>query len=524
VAATAGPGGISPDLRADPVEDIEGPQVYADTPSGLGNGRLLVRFEGYVTNVGSGPLEVSGNPQVAGGVQQRRWNPALNEGPGDFASLPVQPASVTFETADGHNHFHLNRAMRYSLWNLEKTAQVAPGQKVGFCLYDIELAPQPRPTPDPQVYTDVVTSFCDQNQPFSTSLRMGTSSGWRDVYDKSLAYQWVDVSNTAPGTYLVGAEADPDNTIWEGGGGAESNVPAFASQQVTVPGWTAQPLSLPQTGAPQQISLTAQKFGTQGDSNLRFRITSAPAHGTLNAAVGQDIAVGSQLIYTPTPGYQGADSFTYAARSISSQFPLSPQNATVSLNSTAPSVAISGAPASMIAGTSVQLTAALANLPGGVTWGASAGSISPAGLYKAPGTVPKGRTATVRATSTANPAVFGQVAITIRPKPKQLASPDPFGRLTAGRKLLSPLRIRIINKRTIVGKVVTGRKGGRVTITTTFKRKVLGRCSARIGARKGFTCKVRFTRSYPLKKVRMTAKFTARKGGGTAVRRAFALR
>jgi hypothetical protein len=521
IIASAGPGGISPDLRADPVEDIEGPQVYADTPSGLGNGRLLIRFEGYVTNIGSGPLEVSGDPRFAGGVQQRRWS--SSEGPGTFASVPVQPISVSYETADGHNHFHLNRAMRYSLWNLERTAQVAPGQKVGFCLYDIELAPQPRPTPDPELYTGAVTQFCDQNQPGSSDLRMGTSSGWRDVYDKSLAYQWIDASNTTPGRYLVGAEADPDNTIWEGGGGAESNTPAFASQQVTVPGWTAQPVSVAQTGAPQQIGLSAQKFGTQGDSNLRYRVTSPPANGTLNVAVGQDLAVGSQLVYTPRPGYQGADSFTYVARSISSQFPLSPQNATVSLNSTAPSVAISGAPASMIAGTSVQLTAALANLPGGVTWGASAGSISPAGLYKAPATPPKGGAATVRATSTANPAVLGQVAIAIKPKPKQLASPDPFGSLTAGRKLLSPLRIRVVNRRTIVGKVVTGRKGGRVTITTTFKRKVLGRCSARVGARKGFTCKVKLKRSYPLKKVRMTAKFTA-KGGGTAVRRSFVIR
>jgi hypothetical protein len=178
----------------------------------------------------------------------------------------------------------------------------------------------------------------------------------------------------------------------------------------------------------------------------------------------------------------------------------------------------------MIAGTSVQLTAALANLPGGVTWSRSAGSISQAGLYTAPGTPPKGGTVTVRATSAANPAVAGQVVIAIKPKPKQTARPDPFGNLTAGRKLLSPLRIRRVSNRVIVGKVVTGRKGGRVTITTTFGRRVLGRCSARIGARKGFTCKVTLRRSYPLKKVRMTAKFTAKNGGGTAVRRAWVVR
>jgi hypothetical protein len=80
---------------------------------------------------------------------------------------------------------------------------------------------------------------------------MGTSSGWRDVYDKELAYQWVDVSETAPGTYVVGSEADPENRIWEGGGGAEVNPPAFASTVVTVPGWTAQPVAVAQSPGAQ---------------------------------------------------------------------------------------------------------------------------------------------------------------------------------------------------------------------------------------------------------------------------------
>ena len=50
-----------PDLRADPVENIDQPAIAA---SGLGAGRLLVRFDGFVTNVGEGPLEVSGDPQL----------------------------------------------------------------------------------------------------------------------------------------------------------------------------------------------------------------------------------------------------------------------------------------------------------------------------------------------------------------------------------------------------------------------------------------------------------------------------
>ena len=116
ILASADTAAPAPDLRADPVEGIAGPQVYFT--SGYGANELLLRFDGFVTNVGQGPLEVSGNPQVPGDVRQRSWG--AGEGPGTFASEPVGPARVTFETADGHDHFHLAHAMRYSLWNLDR--------------------------------------------------------------------------------------------------------------------------------------------------------------------------------------------------------------------------------------------------------------------------------------------------------------------------------------------------------------------------------------------------------------------
>ena len=39
----------------------------------------------------------------------------------------VATPEVRFESADGHDHFHLLRVMRYSLWSLSGTAEVAPG-------------------------------------------------------------------------------------------------------------------------------------------------------------------------------------------------------------------------------------------------------------------------------------------------------------------------------------------------------------------------------------------------------------
>ena len=321
IYANAGPGVSpqAPDLRADPVGFVQQPAVYADDDVGpYGSGRLLVRFDGYVTNVGQGPLEVSGNPQIPGDVKQR-----ARTAPGLAPSVVVGSPEVLFESADGHDHFHLKRAMRYSLWTLDKTAQVAAGQKVGFCLYDLEAAPQPSPPQDPEVYTQDVTDFCDAGNPGATSLRMGTSRGWRDVYEQFLAYQWVDVSNTAPGVYVVGSEADPDNVIWEGGGAAEVNPPAFADgQPVTVPGWIAQPVSVPQTGALKSMPVTARGFGNLSVKDVRYRIVTGPAHGSLNVPVGQTFdPATTALVYTPPGGYRGPDGFQYVAISASSGFP-----------------------------------------------------------------------------------------------------------------------------------------------------------------------------------------------------------
>ena len=515
--ASAGPGAQAPNLRADPVENINGPAVYSNTEGGLGQDRLLVRFDGFVTNIGTGPLEVSGNPQVTSTTDNSGVRQRARQFSGQSPTLysVVGRPEVKFEYADSHNHFHLMRAMRYSLWNTQRTARVAPGQKVGFCLYDIQ---QISGNADPETYSQAVTQFCDQGDPGSTSLRMGTSPGWRDVYDQSLAYQWVDVSNTSPGRYVVGSEADPDNQIWEGGGANEANPPAFASQEVIVPGWVSQAVNLKQTGAAQTVTLGADKFGTQSDSRRRFKIVAGPANGTLNVNVGQSLT-SPTVTYTPKPGYIGGDSFRYVALDANSSFPLTPVEATVTIADATPSVAISGAPASLVAGTSAQLIAQLANVSGGVTWTASAGTITPGGLYTAPSAVPKGGTVTIRATSTANPAVAGQVVIGITAPPKTAARPDPFINLTAGSKLLSPLKVKRVLPRVFVAKVVTGRKGGKVTMTVTRGRTVLNRKTVRLGARKGVTYRVTVRRG-TLSSVRVTAKFVANGGKLTSVRKA----
>jgi hypothetical protein len=181
-------------------------------------------------------------------------------------------------------------------------------------------------------------------------------------------------------------------------------------------------------------------------------------------------------------------------------------------------------PLRLVAGASVQLQATVANLPGGVTWAATAGSISPTGLYRAPTTPPPGGVVTVTATSTARPSLAATAATGIRPNPGGAAAPAIAGRVVAGRKALSRLLTGHVGRKVILAKVQIGGHRGTLRITATVKRRVVGRCAVgRVGARRTVTCKIRMRRPYPLRKVRVTARFKA-VNGTVAVRRAWVRR
>lgn len=311
------------------------------------------------------------------------------------------------------------------------TAEVAPGQKVGFCLEDTQGREANGPATG--VYQNL--DFCHQGNPTASSIAMGISPGWRDRYGANLAMQWVDVSDTPPGAYRLAAEIDPQNIIAEAD--ETNNQRAFAAGETIIPGYRALPVNagtLPGAAA-SSIALRSQAFGSPGAR--RFRIVTLPANGVLREgsttlAVGSTVT-GDTVTYTPGGGASGADGFTYAAVDSTSQFPRTPAAASVTFTvGQAPAqttVAISGAPASLDMGTGAQLTATVLNGEAGVAWSvngvaggnAAVGTVSATGLYQAPAAVPPGGTVTVRATSTAAPSAYDEVQIRItNPGP-----PDP---------------------------------------------------------------------------------------------------
>jgi hypothetical protein len=481
-----------PDLVSDAPDNTQ-LQTFAQ-PDG---NHLLLRFNGYVHNAGSGAFEMRGsnrlNDEMTTVVQR------VFRSDGSFFDDSSRDPRIIFEPEDGHDHWHLKNAARYSLWNEAKTAEVAPALKVGFCLIDS----QRRETngPSSAFYDTGDNNFCGQGQPTLASLFEGVSAGWRDLYDRTLAFQWVDVSDAQPGNYWLRAEIDPDDVVRESN---EVNAATFRTSTSTIPGYLANPVAAGTVSAtgPTTIPLSTTSFGT-GLGTRTFRIIVPPRRGTLNVVLGPTFT-STSVVYTPRPGWVGPDSFTYTVQNSSSAFPHYPAAAAVTLNvgGVFPNVAISGAPATLLAGTSARLLAAVTAEDPYVTWSvdgidsgtAETGTVDATGLYVAPATAPPSGSATIRATTASG--AFDEVTIQVdnpppaQPAPAVTAAADigvEAGSTAAPARQLRALRgVRL--------KTV----GRQLVVSTRPSRAGVVRIRVRDGANLLGSCRVRGTRSRTL--------------------------
>jgi hypothetical protein len=517
---------------ADPPTSEDPPEVQDD---GAG-ARLLLRLDGYVHNRGPGPLEIRGSspsggvPNVMGTVRQRVYDDA-----GDPQDILRSPApSLLYETNDEHLHWHLMHAMRYSLWSDDRSLEVAPVQKVGFCLVDSERVEAP--SGDRARYTSRTHNFCGRLAPRAANVFMGVSAGWRDVYGSGLAFQWVDISDVAPGRYWLRADADPGGVIQETN---EENPGAYNAEASIVNGHRADPVAagtIPALGA-TPITLAATTFddvyrGSPGER--QFQIVTPPAGGTLDRPTGTWFS-GPQVRYTPKPGFSGADTFTVAARDSASPFPRTPPSAAVTLTvagqaagpppdappqgsppqegpaqegpaqasptqgATArpPTVigsgggvlGISGAPRSVHTSSMTRLRASGPGVERGVTWsvdagGSPAGRISASGVYRAPASVPRGGIVTISARSATGAS--GQVKIRIRPTPRRRSAPG-LKAPPVPKHGLSKIRLGRHSRSLIA--IVSSAQSGRVRFTMKRDGQRFASCSMVVRKAGSASCK-----------------------------------
>jgi polygalacturonase len=100
-----------------------------------------------------------------------------------------------------------------------------------------------------------------------------------------------------PNTSFIGA----DSFTFKANNGADSNV---ATVSITVS--NAAPVATSQSVTVAYNTATPITLGATGSGTITYSVITNPAHGTLGGTL-------PNLIYTPTSGYAGADSFTFKA-------------------------------------------------------------------------------------------------------------------------------------------------------------------------------------------------------------------
>ena len=200
--------------------DIFGFHPFSCAPDEMviGGAQRCLRFSVGPMNVGKGVYEArfdaaSASPtstgQLEGPVTQRLYR--------TDGSHVERPAG-RFVFHETHAHFHVQDMLAYELLRvvdrrrgtLEPTGE---GRKASFCTLDLMIADFERFKNQPPRYSNEDVCFRPPNS--DTTLVMGITPGWADVYTWDLPDQYVEFGDNGPDRYVVRAVVDGRNTIRE---------------------------------------------------------------------------------------------------------------------------------------------------------------------------------------------------------------------------------------------------------------------------------------------------------------------
>lgn len=187
------------------------PDLVPDPPSKdrttRRNGRRLLQFTTAVANVGDGPMIVEGKTvDTPDGRVTAAWQLIDRRGTGRCARF-----AGSFEFHPTHRHWHFERFVAYELRADDPNLGpfVAEGTKASFCLLDLAIVPG-----QPQFPVRQLTQLtCDASEGIQ-----GISVGWKDVYDRTLDEQYIELDLAPPvpaGSYYLINAVDPDGLLWE---------------------------------------------------------------------------------------------------------------------------------------------------------------------------------------------------------------------------------------------------------------------------------------------------------------------
>ena len=172
-------------------------------------GRLLLRAENSIDNVGAGPVELRGRRDGRATMSVRQRIYRSGAGP---LSVPTRARLSFYPVPGQYRYWKFRQAARFELWSLdargERARLVRTGPKLNYCFRDLERRNPSAPSPRRRVYP-----ACDQGAR-TRAVTLGTSVGWSDVYPASYHEQWIDVTGLR-GRFAFAHMADPGDGIFE---------------------------------------------------------------------------------------------------------------------------------------------------------------------------------------------------------------------------------------------------------------------------------------------------------------------
>lgn len=204
------------------------PDLIVDPPgyvrTALRGGRRLLEFETAVGNIGNGPLIIEGRTATVNGVEVTQGYQIITRRDGSRCAR----FAGTFAFHRAHTHWHFEDFVQYELRSGQVDGPLATtGRKASFCLLDLE--PIGRGNPPRQV----LNQTCN-----SQEGEQGISVGWKDVYDRTLPDQNLDLDEPVSlpkGTYHLLHIVDAGDRIWESD---ENNNRASVPTNISVSGRT----------------------------------------------------------------------------------------------------------------------------------------------------------------------------------------------------------------------------------------------------------------------------------------------
>jgi hypothetical protein len=180
----------------------------------------------YIETRDIDPRSCSVNEGEIGAAGERRLlrftTGAKNAGTGDlFLGDPAHGDPKYFEFAQCHGHYHFKGFADYQLLKLDHSL-VVQGHKMSFCVEDNEPPTNPHegttnliPRPDevPQGSPPPVDHWTPSQRTYCH--HPGLHRGWEDAYANTIEGNWLDITDVAPGDYLLSITLNPQHFIAE---------------------------------------------------------------------------------------------------------------------------------------------------------------------------------------------------------------------------------------------------------------------------------------------------------------------